>query len=272
MLYAGWEIGFRDWLLMAEAAPVEPLPPPVETVLRPFALPEVKCCFWPGLTNGREPDLALLLNYDSGPSLLVLVEAKYRSGMSDDESDVPESEDGRMGDQILNQVRGMEMMSSHELLDWFDEGVVSPDEPTGLRKMHLLVTAHTKLPSDIYERSVSKRRHPYPPCYWLSWTTLADCLEACLGQLQGGQRALIDDLFHLLYRKGLVRFRGFDRTARLALTARPSFWEEQWWSERPWHVGSTMHSFWRKSWWDAPPWRSSLANLSFWEDSDERVG
>ena len=95
-------------------------------MLRPSALLEVEVASGRRLVNGREPDLALLLRYDSGPALLVVVEAKYLSGMSDYESDAPEGEDAPTGDQILDQVRGMEKMSSHELLEWFEEDAVSP--------------------------------------------------------------------------------------------------------------------------------------------------
>ena len=269
MRYAGWECGFLDWLLRAKAAPVDPFPPPIETMLRPSALLGVEVCFWPRLVNGREPDLALQLLYDSGPALLVLVEAKYLSGMSDYESDAPEGEDVLTGDQILDQVWGMERMSPHELLEWFEEDAVSPDEPTELRKMHLLVTAHPTLPADVYKRSVSKRHRPWPPCYWLSWVSLADCLEPYLGQLQGGTKALVEDLYHLLNKKGLDRFKGFHLAAWRPAATAPSFWREQWWSQAPRQDTHGKPSFWHERWWAGQPWRSQTTMPTFWEVEDE---
>ena len=180
MRYAGWECGFLDWLLRAKAAPVDPFPPPIETMLRPSALLEIEVCFWPRLVNGREPDLALLLRYDSGPALLVLVEAKYLSGMSDYESDASEGEDVPTGDQVLDQVQGMEKMSPHELLEWFEEDAAPPDEPTELRKMHLLVTAHPSLPAGVYKRSVGQAA-----------PSLASVLLAVLGQPSRLSRTLL---------------------------------------------------------------------------------
>lgn len=264
MRYASWECGFLDWLLRAQAAPFDPLPPAIETVLRPAALFEVEYRFWPRLSNGREPDLALLLRYEDGSTLLVLVEAKYLSGMSDYEGDASEGADALTGDQILDQVRGMEKMSRRELLEWFADDGAAPDEPAGLRKMHLLVTAHPALPADVYRRSAGKRRHPWPPCYWLSWDRLAECLEPHLGQLQGGTKALIEDLHRLLDRKGLVRFRGFHTLAWGPSATAPSFWRERWWSQAPWQGAGDAPSFWHKRWWAGQPWRSQTTMPTFW--------
>jgi len=264
MRYAGWECGFLDWLLRAQAAPVGPLPPPIESVLRPSALLEVEYRFWPRLSNGREPDLALLLRYDSGPAVLVVVEAKYLSGMSDYESDAPQDEDARTGNQILDQIRGMEKMSSHELLEWFGDDTVSPDELTEVRRIHFLVTAHSALPADVYKCSVGKRQLAWPPCYWLSWLSLADCLEPYLGQLQGGTKALIADLYRLLDRKDLVRFRGFRPLAWRPAANAPSFWHERWWGEAPWWDACSAPSFWHTRWWAGQPWRAQTMLPTFW--------
>jgi len=263
MRYAGWEWGFLDWLLHAECAPVSPLPPPIADVLRPADLQEVEYGFWPTLTNGREPDLALLLRYDSGPALLIVVEAKYLSGMSDWEGNAPDDEDTLTGVQILDQVRGMTRMSPEELLAWFEEDGGSPNEPTELLRIHLLVTAHVTLPLDVYRRAVKKTDRRWPPCYWLSWTTLAECIEPYLEQAQGGQRALLSDLYALLYRKELVCFRGFGRATWQSKGVEPSFWAERWWRQKSWPGSYASLAFWRKHWWCTQPWVGGSTE-TFW--------
>ena len=221
----------------------------------------------PSLTNGREPDLALLLRYDDGSALLVLIEAKYMSGMSDYHRDAPESEDALTGDQILDQVRGMEKMSRPELLEWFEDDGVSASETAELRKTHLLVTAHPALPADVYKRSVRKRRRPWPPCYWLSWLSLADCLEPYRAALSGGQGALVDDLYRLLHRKKLVRFRnGFGFAPWASDVDSSSFWQQKWWSSMAWRRASGAARFWQQGWWQRGPWRAGDVRASFWRE------
>jgi hypothetical protein len=267
MRYAGWECGFLDWLLGAEPAPVEPHPPPIASVLRGSSLVDIQYRFWPRLTNGREPDLALLVLYEDGPGLLVVIETKYLSGMSDYESDAPEGEDALTGNQILDQVRGMEKMAPTELLAWFEEDGLSPSEPTGLRKVHILVTAHTALPKGVYQCSMAKRQHGWVPCYWLSWVNLADCLEPYRAEATGGQRALLNDLYRLLYRKKLVRFRnGFRLAPWLRLGSETSFWQEHWWSETPWQPFDALPRFWQQPWWFRNPWSANGTEPSFWRE------
>jgi len=63
----------------------------------------VEYSFWPKLKNNREPDVALLFHFDSEVFLLILVEAKYFSGISDWEGDEEANPYGLAGNQIADQ-------------------------------------------------------------------------------------------------------------------------------------------------------------------------
>lgn len=247
MRYAGWECGFLDWLLNAESAPIHPAPSPLATHLPQGEVVRVDFCFWPRLPEGREPDLALLLHFASGAALLMLLEVKYLSGMSDWDGPELDDEEGLTGDQIADQVWGLEKANPDQLLSWFESEEVPLVPFAELRKVHLLVTTHTALPSTCYVRSVRKRKRPWPmPCYWLSWTTLIECLEPYLDMTQGGQRALIDDLCRLLRKKGLDRFRGFERPSWQPPDVGFAFWSVSWWADTAWHPSCSSPAFWMK--------------------------
>jgi hypothetical protein len=236
MKYAGWEYGFLDWLLKAEPAPIEPVPPPISTWFSLDTIIDVEFSFWPKLKNGREPDLALLFQFDTEDPLLVLIEAKYFSGTSDWEEADSVVATELTGNQIADQVLGLRSMSEKECLEWFQSStnVGEPAAPRGLRRIHLFVTMHTNLPTYSYELSTRKLVGPWPiPAYWLPWTSLAECLEKYLPHPDKGRAALLDDLCKLLGRKELTPFHGFNMDPLQLDNATPSFWREQWWSFPP---------------------------------------
>jgi hypothetical protein len=265
MKYAGWEYGFLDWLLKAEPAPVEPLPPPISVYLQSSQIVQVGFSFWPRLRNNREPDVALLFHFDSGAPVLVVVEAKYFSGTSDWEGDEEDGESDPFsltGNQIADQVRGLEQMSAQALLDWFEPSMIDHAE---LYKFHLFITMHTALPIHDYKRSAMRLGQSWPiHSYWLSWTSLADCLQEHLDQPDSGLAALLGDLYRLLQRKGLLPFRGFDMEPWPAPPEEPSFWHERWWLFSHLHLPEER-SFWRETFWQIQS-PGPLPDSSFWED------
>jgi hypothetical protein len=245
MRYAGWQYGFLDWLLTAESAPVSPRPASIAEHLCRAEIVQVEICFWPALRNGREPDVALLFEFASGNHLLVLIEAKYFSGMSDWDGPALEDEDGVTGSQIIDQVWGLHRMPTGELLAWFDDDGREPADDVQLDRIHLLVTAHTALPVEYYRRAAAKRKAPWPvSAYWLSWTGLGDHIQPHLARTEGGTQALLGDLYRLLQRKGLVPFQGFDTPVWYPHTTSASFWNERWWLIPPWQTNANA-GFWR---------------------------
>lgn len=248
MKYAGWEHGFLDWLLKAEPAPVEPSPPPIDTYLHPARIIHVHYSFWPRLKNNREPDVALLFCCDSADPVLIVVEAKYFSGTSDWEGDEPDNPFSLTGNQIADQVRGLKQMSAEKLLEWFQPSVIAQrsNVRASLRRLHFFVTMHMTMPVHDYEHSAKRLGKSWPlHSYWLSWTTLAECLRKRLDQPHEGLTALLSDLHALLDRKGLLPFRGFAMHPWQACSKASSFWYEYWWFSQPLHLPE-YQSFWHE--------------------------
>ena len=245
MKYAGWDKGFLEWLLSAEPAPVIPPPPPIKHFFDERQIVSVTYKFWPNLKNNREPDLAMLIGFDSGHQLLALVEAKYFSGTSDFEVDETRGETDLSGNQIADQVNGLNAMTHGELLPLFgkiDYGV--PYDELELKRIHLFITVHTELPKADYENSLKKVGDFWPiPSYWLSWGKLAEKLEAHITHSGSGLDALILDLLLLLKRKGLIPFKGFKTIPVDLENINPSFWNEVYWTSSPIQE-LKYHSFW----------------------------
>ncbi|MGH7136841.1 MAG: hypothetical protein ACREHD_13965, partial [Pirellulales bacterium] len=103
MRYAGVECGFLDWLHTAAPMPFTADLSAIRDLIPAQNLRGVLLAFWPKLPNGREPDLILLFNYD-GTAVLIVVEAKYLSGMSDFEA-ANQSDNVLTGNQIVDQVK-----------------------------------------------------------------------------------------------------------------------------------------------------------------------
>ncbi len=270
MKYAGWERGFLDWLLQAEPAPVEPPPAPISSYLTGATIGAVGYRFWPRMANGREPDLALLFEFDQEDPLLIVVEAKYLSAAGDGAEEGKRQRGGLTGNQIADQVRGLSEMTAQELGHWFEAAPAVGGLPAGthVRRIHLYVTTHAALPEGDYEQAQARLGSPWPlPAYWLSWTWLADCLSHHLEGPERCSRELITDLHRLLLRKGLVPFRGFGMEPWERETETASFWREVWWALAPIDV-NRYESFWRDSWWalfpvDPGPY------ASFWTSLDD---
>jgi len=249
MKYAGLEHGFMNWFLQAEPAPIDPTPPPVRAYLDLERIAYADYSFWPTLKNRLEPDVAILVTFEEGDALLILVEAKYQSGVGDWAGDEQPGPQGLTGNQIADQMRGLEQMSVRGLREWF-EGADSPQGVAAdgtIHRIHLFVTTHTSLPEQDYELATRRLGSPWPlPAYWLSWTSLAECLSDHLDKSDRCVRELIVDLYRLLHRKGLVPFRGFSMEPWHSSSSQPSFWREDWWSYPPLVVGE-HESFWETS-------------------------
>jgi hypothetical protein len=233
MKYAGWDKGFIEWINKAEVAPVSPTAPPISSLFGTGGVSQVYYKFWPILNNGREPDLALLVMLEKRSFLLVVVEAKYFSGTSDwDDEEWAEQHD-LTGSQLTDQVLGLYKMSEKELLHWFDiEGKGhKPLQNHELTKIHLFITMNSVLPVLDYEKAIMKMKGTWPVySYWLSWNSLSECIEKYLNQRIIGKRELLQDLYLLLQKKGLIPFSGFSMSPVEVRVDDASFWIESYWA------------------------------------------
>jgi len=248
MKYVGWEKGFLSWLLEAEAVPIIPLPRHISDYLKKSII-DIEYSFWPELANKREPDVALLLCFDSEDYLLVLIEAKYFSGTSNWEGDQDTDQYGRTGNQIVDQVIGLDDMSNEDLLKkWFPETSHPLKGDKGVQKIHLFITMHNSLPSPEYKPLMNylkkqRSRHLDVECYWLSWLKLAELLENHRKKPDKGLNAILNDLCKLLQKKDLVPFDGFKIDPWQGQKCTYTFWNETWWDQQAIEINN-YQSFW----------------------------
>ena len=266
MKYAGWQYGFIHWLLKAQPAPIQPALPLINAFIHINKITHIEYSFWPKLKNNREPDLALLFCFDLYKPLLILIEAKYFSGTSDWEMSEQDNSSILTGNQLADQVLGIENMTDVEVLQWFQSSmdIEKLDISDGLRKIHLFITTHTKIPSKDYNHSCKKISNQWPiHSYWLSWTLLADCLRDHIEKAEGGVAALLFDLFSLLQRKRLIPFRGFGQEPFQIFPEVPSFWSEKWWNLKLEHFDQ-YPAFWKDFYLKLHP-IGSLPDGIFWK-------
>ena len=233
MKYAGWDKGFIDWIETAEVAPVTQTAPPISALLDSGNISRVYFKFWPTLKNGREPDLAMLVEFEKQNCLLIVVEVKYFSGTSDWDDEGWAQQRNLTGSQLADQVLGLYEMSDNELLQCFDLEREEQDllQSQALTKIHLFITTHSVLPVLDYEKARGRIKGSWPlPSYWLSWNRLSGCLKKHFDQGILGQKELIKDLHQLLGKKGLVSFSGFSMSAVKLKVDDGSFWNESYWA------------------------------------------
>jgi hypothetical protein len=146
--------------------------------------------FWPPLQYPGcafcEPDVVLILRHRDGSRTGVLIEVKYRSGMSSLASDVDE----RPKAQLAREYDNLRALAR-------DEGLA--------RFAVIYLTTDCVCPREEVEESVeeyrNKRGH-LPEIYWLSWRTLAALL-----QRKGAERTpIMEDLYALFLHLDLTTF------------------------------------------------------------------
>jgi hypothetical protein len=283
--YLGWHLGLIDWLKDSQPIWGGGDDPWIG------AIKHIAYSFWPRLKNGREPDLALLILFDQLRSLVVVIEVKYLSGPSDWETEGLIDKRGRTGNQIADQILGVEDMADYELLDWFKPSLArdtdnsahalqlpAPNEP--LRPIHLLVSADTS-PPKYYDaarvRYEAVRGHGAKsriPAFWLSWTRLAEHIDVGITDPDPLKAALSLDLYRLLKHLGLLPFEGF-RMSPWISAAISGFWtgeEKLWWGGGPSHwLSPATRGFWTEEknlWWRGTA--STWGTAKFLEIQNER--
>ena len=158
MLYAGWHPAFHRWLSEAVVAPGANPDTSFDQFL-PSSAEAAKAfySFWPRLPNNREPDVALWIEAADQTASLIVIEAKYRSGLSGES-------------QLVDEAKGLLALTDAQLQQWAFRPAVSFARPLSFRKVLLYITADSALPAADFALD---RAAVWPvPVFWLSWRWL----------------------------------------------------------------------------------------------------
>ena len=155
--------------------------------------------FWPWLSPpGVEPDVDIYVN-NRGRPIRILVEVKYKSGLSSDDEPATTMSPEESRNQLVCQAKALAAMPG---------GV-------GIRKILLFLTE-----DNVYPRAILDRVHgmidelPGGPVdlYWLSWHEIADVLSLATNHADAFERVILDDLLQLCRdRKGFRKYSGFGK-------------------------------------------------------------
>ena len=161
--------------------------------------------FWPWLRlAGRipcEPDVIIGLETEENHVHLILVEAKYYSGLSSEEDEHEEP-----NDQLARELDNLDVVSVVSL-GW------NPQLGIASRRL-LFITQHMGMPRRPVAQSLAEyqlKRNKQGDIYWTSWRLLQPILEENLKQENSPQSiAVMEDMLQLVLRKGLSVFLGVD--------------------------------------------------------------
>jgi hypothetical protein len=196
MLYVGWQPVFHAWMSEAQCAPsLSPGSSFAQYLPASEDIRNVAYSFWPRLPNNREPDVALLIECADQSTSLIVVEAKYRSGLSGEK-------------QLIDEAQGLFDLTPSQLGRWRFRPPIRPLHSASLRKVLLYVTQDSSLPATDLIREGNTA---WPiPAFWLSWKSLSRHLESERNS-SSSSSLLLEDLRELLKRKKLRDFVGFDQ-------------------------------------------------------------
>ena len=166
---------------------------------------KVHYSFWPWLKlPGRipcEPDVVIGLETESSQVHLVLVEAKYYSGLSSKEDERVEP-----NDQLARELDNLGVLSC-ATLGWGTHLEIAS-------RALLFVTQDMGIPRDLLAKSLAKyarKRNKDSDIFWASWRFLSSILERNLEKESASEsRAVVADMLALLLRKGLLMFSGVE--------------------------------------------------------------
>lgn len=171
----------------------------------PDKIAKVHYSFWPWLKSPNripcEPDVVLGLETADHHIHLILVEAKFYSGLSSEEDERPEP-----NDQLARELDNLEAVSC-VILDWKTQSDIAS-------RTLLFVTQDMGMPRDLLAQSLAeyrRKRNRDGDIFWTSWRFLPHILEHSLERENNSQHmAVLEDMCSLLLRKGLVIFRGME--------------------------------------------------------------
>lgn len=193
----------EDWLRRARNVAGQSLP------IDRFTHADV--AFWPRvrLPDGRErePDAVLALGDASGHHSVLVVEAKFHAGLSNQGPGSPLDQDDNAGG-----LNGETQLAGHQLADalvalshgmWKRPKVIGQWLTKADATAVLYITAHHAMPVEDIPGSAAD-------VYWLSWRALAEVLEQHgKGRYVGyspGERNLLNDVYAILRRRKLLSF------------------------------------------------------------------
>ena len=174
-----------------------------KTIIIPSGVIRVHYSFWPWLKlSGRipcEPDVVIGFETGDNNVHLIMVEAKYYSGLSSEEDERAEP-----NDQLARELDNLDVLSC-AALGW------RPHLEIASRTL-LFVTQDMGIPRALLARSLAeytRKRHKSHDIYWVSWRFLPTILERSLEKETVPENiAVMEDMLKLLLRKRLVLFDG----------------------------------------------------------------
>ena len=161
--------------------------------------------FWPWLKLANripcEPDVVLGLETEENQVHLVLIEAKYYSGLSSEEDERAEP-----NDQLARELDNLDVLSC-ATLGWRTHLEIAS-------RTLLFVTQDMGIPHDLLVKSLAeyaRKRNKHGDIFWASWRSLPSILERNLEKESVPEnRAVMADMLALLLRKGLIMFGGVE--------------------------------------------------------------
>jgi len=205
------EEGLLPFLKNCQNKKSEPLLTEGATIL------EVNYQFWPWLketkNRGCEPDVLIFLRLDNGQNLIILLEAKYRSGKSSEAIEESESNEKTL---ILNDQLAVEW---DNLVDLANREKATP--------VLLYVTADIYFPKKEIEESCKeykKCRYEDMNVFWISWRKLPNLFF-------NSDNMILSDLVKVLKKIGLSYFERITATAPVKITWSFKKFNEWCWSK-----------------------------------------
>jgi hypothetical protein len=172
-------------------------------IISRLALPEIsidtlQVDFWTRDYPGNEPDIRISYTDHDGKNVVIIIEVKYRSGLSSDDVDkecitnIDES-----NNQLLKQIKSLRNNHKTE------------------RKIQIYLTQDAAIPLDTVEyvnRILIKDKIDDVEFYWLSWHDLTEILEISIEkETSNCERTILKDLICLCKdKKGFGRFTGIE--------------------------------------------------------------
>jgi len=165
----------------------------------------VRYSFWPWLKLANripcEPDVVLGLETEENQVHLVLIEAKYYSGLSSEEDERAEP-----NDQLARELDNLDVLSC-ATLGWETHLEI-------VSRALLFVTQDMGIPHGLLAKSLAeyaRKRNKDGDIFWASWRFLPPILERNLEKESVPEnRAVMADMLALLLRKGLIMFGGVE--------------------------------------------------------------